>query len=308
MKNSPIICFTPDRVYFNVAVTAASRLRSFGLPAHIAVAIVCSEGDIDPATPMPEGVMILRCEPMVCGEEAALPLGRHITPAAYRRLALPHILPDVFSRILYLDCDTLAVRPGIETILALDLGEKAFAAAVDMIFLKDLEEGPLTATFRAYRQRLGLALHEPYFNSGVLLIDRACWLQQELTQAAIAFATAHPALCAFHDQSALNAVARGKWAALSPRLNFMGDFLLLDLLRDIDPILLHFVNHPKPWQPEWRGPDWMRGLYTDAEAFLPAGATELSQGFAPFRARLLAWLAMQDFIDGNPLYSISTFR
>ena len=34
----------------------------------------------------------------------------------------------------------------------------------------------------------------------------------------------------------------------------MGDFLLLDLERETKPIVLHFVNSPKPWElAAWRG-------------------------------------------------------
>ena len=53
---------------------------------------------------------------------------------------------------------------------------------------------------------------------------------------------------------ALNAVLRGNFAPLSPRFNFMGDFFLLDLERRLEPIVLHFVNAPKPWELAlWRG-------------------------------------------------------
>ena len=52
----------------------------------------------------------------------------------------------------------------------------------------------------------------------------------------------------FMEQDALNATLRGRFAPLSPRYNFMGDFFLLDLERRIEPIVLHFVNAPKPWE------------------------------------------------------------
>ena len=56
------------------------------------------------------------------------------------------------------------------------------------------------------------------------------------------------------EQDALNAALKGNFAALSPRFNFMGDFFLLDLERWLEPIVLHFVNAPKPWElGSWRG-------------------------------------------------------
>ena len=50
------------------------------------------------------------------------------------------------------------------------------------------------------------------------------------------------------EQDALNSLLQGGFAPLSPRYNFMGDFFLLGLEAEIDPIVLHFVNSPKPWQ------------------------------------------------------------
>ena len=64
----------------------------------------------------------------------------------------------------------------------------------------------------------------------------------------------------FMEQDALNATLKGSFAALSPRFNFMGDFFLLDLERRLEPIVLHFVNAPKPWELGlWRGEAEVRG-------------------------------------------------
>ena len=52
------------------------------------------------------------------------------------------------------------------------------------------------------------------------------------------------------EQDALNAALKGNFTPLSPRFNFMGDFFLLDLERRLEPIVLHFVNAPKPWELE----------------------------------------------------------
>ena len=49
------------------------------------------------------------------------------------------------------------------------------------------------------------------------------------------------------EQDALNSLVRGDFAPLSPRYNFMGDFFLTGLEAEIAPIVLHFVNQPKPW-------------------------------------------------------------
>ncbi len=57
---------------------------------------------------------------------------------------------------------------------------------------------------------------------------------------------------------------------LSPRYNFMGDFFLLDLERTIEPIVLHFVNAPKPWElASWRGEARFAENYRDWFAASP---------------------------------------
>lgn len=304
MSESCIICFTPDRNFIPAAVFAAQKLLSEGLDRDITVAIVCTPVDRDDgALRQTDPRIKILTHPFAMEGELSLshlPLGRHVTAAAWRRLLLPHVLPDIFGRILYLDCDTLATRPGLGRLMKLDLGGLPFAAALDMIQLKDFEDGPLTAEFRAYRAGLGLGPDMPYFNSGVLLIDRRQWIASRISEQAIAFAREFPAQCRFHDQSALNAVTQGLWAALSPRFNFMGDFLLLDLMREIDPVLLHFVNDPKPWQHErWTGPAWMQALYDASCNAVPFVESQpLSPTFQRFRERLLAFLATQQFVDG----------
>lgn len=309
MPNTSIVCLTPDKNYCAAAAFAAERLLTHGLSLNIDVALLCTPDDVDAAIAgqLGERVQIFLHDFGVANELSieALPLGRHISPAAYRRLLLPHILPQQYTRILYLDCDTLCVGPGIEQLLTLDLDGRAFAAALDMIRLKDFKSGPLSEEFQHYRTTLGLEADAPYFNSGVLLIDRAQWIAHNITEHAVAFARNHLDQCQFHDQSALNAVTQGQWAPLSPRFNFMGDFLLLNLMCEIDPVILHFVNDPKPWQQDcWNGPAWMQALY-EREAIHDPRSSEapLTASFQSFRQRLLDFLAAQQFADGLQLSS-----
>ena len=116
----------------------------------------------------------------------------------------------------------------------------------------------------------------------------------------------------FMEQDALNATLVGRFAPLSPRYNFMGDFFLLDLERRLEPIVLHFVNAPKPWElAAWRGearfaenyrdwfaaspwPDWAKAPATPHWRRAPPARTRLRQAFA---ARLLAFIEKTPFLD-----------
>ncbi len=153
----------------------------------------------------------------------------HFTSAVNRRLALHRVLPSRYERYVSIDADMLVTRPGLARLADLDLRGLPLAAAMDMIFLKDFEDGPLTAEFRTYRARLGLTLDTPYFNNGLTLVDRHEWERLDVPGAATTFLAANSDRCPFLEQSALNAVIQGQFAPLSPRYNFMGDFLLLDL-------------------------------------------------------------------------------
>ena len=112
--------------------------------------------------------------------------------------------------------------------MSLDLGGAPIAAAIDMISYMDFG-GHLGEEFQAYRCSLGLAPETPYFNNGLTVIDRSAWTQGELGERTLRFIAANPKLCLRFEQSALNALLKGDFAQLSPRFNFMGDFLLLDL-------------------------------------------------------------------------------
>ncbi|MBS7704034.1 glycosyltransferase family 8 protein [Chelatococcus asaccharovorans] len=307
------ICLTPDARYFKAAIVAARSIlaQEPDIPADIV--ILCDGSDVAPgydALPADMRARITLLPWERSSEIAALPLGRHVTQAAYRRLFLPALLAERYRRIVYLDSDVVVVRPGLSRLLGLELAGRPVAAAIDMIFLKDFEEGPLTAEFRAYRAGLGLPLAQPYFNSGLLVIDRDLWREQAVTERALAFLAAAPARCLFHDQSALNAVLHNNWLPLSPRYNFMGDFQLLDLETRIAPIVMHFVNHPKPWHfRDWAGEDRFAQIYRDWLADTPWAAdalpsphalrepAPLTPAFTAFRERLLAYLRAQAFAD-----------
>jgi lipopolysaccharide biosynthesis glycosyltransferase len=306
------VCLTPDALYFRPAVFTAASLLAQEDADELDVILLCEETDVAPGFEQldPRLRSRIRLE-LVDWEKhvAGLPTRGHFTSAVNRRLALHRVLDDRHDRFISMDADLRVGRPGLARLAALDLAGKPLAAALDMILLKDLEDGPLTPEFKAYRQRLGLSLSTPYFNNGLTLIDRHRWDRLDVPGAARAFLAAHPEQCPFLEQSALNAVVHGEFAPLSPRYNFMGDFQLLDLEQEVQPIVHHFVNRPKPWEPGWRGDQRFAAAYRTwflqspwpdlADGIVPAGAAPaLDADSRRFRARLLDFLGRQRFIDG----------
>jgi lipopolysaccharide biosynthesis glycosyltransferase len=305
------VCLTPDANFFRPAILTAASMLAQPDSEGLEVLVVCDERDIAPGYDRVDPALRARITILPVDWDryvGGLPVRGHFTSAVHRRLALNRVLPERIERYISLDADMLIVRPGLAKLSSVEMGRLPIAAAIDMIFLKDLEDGALTAEFKAYRARLGLSPSTPYFNNGFTLIDRQNWEQLDVGGAATAFLAANAARCPYLEQSALNAVVDGQFARLSPRYNFMGDFLLLGLEETVQPSVLHFVNRPKPWEPGWRGDarfaDAYRAFFLGSpwpELAPPPGTVmrqTLDAEASRFRTRLLEFLSGQRFADG----------
>jgi lipopolysaccharide biosynthesis glycosyltransferase len=158
--------------------------------------------------------------------------------AAYYRLVVPQIL-DV-ERFLYVDADTLC-DADVNELQSLDMG-KSPAGLVP--------EAPLAgAVDRFVADQLGNSPVEPYFNSGVILVNVAEWRRQRVTELAMEYITMHRP--PFHDQSALNVVLHGNAKSLNGRFNCIANMRknwpALRKPCGQTGVLVHFLDYPKPW-------------------------------------------------------------
>lgn len=301
------ICLTPDRRFFGPALCVAAQILDCGLPEDADLFLICEEADVWPRfelidEPLRRGLeLIVTSFADVTRTLAADSNGEH---AIARRLFLDRVLPAEYDRIIPVDSDMMIVNEGLGPLVTLDLEGAVLAAATDMISYMDFG-GHLAEEFQAYRAALGMARDTPYFNNGLTVIDRASWTRAELGVRTLRFIAANPKLCLRFEQSALNALIKGRFARLSPRFNFMGDFMRLDLEDEIRPNVYHFVNRPKPWQKGWIGDprhaqsfrDWFAASpWPDFPDVVPA-----DNYYEPvnqdFRRRLLSFLTTQRFID-----------
>ena len=250
-------CFTPDRAFFAAALRAIASLIEAEPDVEREIFLLCEPKDVLPGfdrlpAPLRERIELMTLD--FSRFDAGLAGRGRFSPAVFRRLFLDQILPARFERIVNVDSDMLIVRDGLKRLETLDLGDKPLAAAYDMIFLMDFKGDALAHRFQRSRRSLGLGVDTPYFNAGLMAIDRAAWRAAKVTERVTQALRDDPKRFAFMEQDALNAVLQGDFAALSPRFNFMGDFFLLDLERWLEPIVLHFVNAPKPWELDsWKG-------------------------------------------------------
>ncbi len=302
------ICLTPDRRFFGPALCVASQIIACGLPAKADLFLICEEMDVWPRFEDLDEGLRSRLRLIVTSFDDVtrnLPTNRNGEHAITRRLFLDRVLPAHYDRIIPVDSDMMIVNEGLAPLLSLDLGGAVMAAATDMISYMDFG-GHLAAEFQAYRSALGLAPDVLYFNNGLTVIDRHAWTRAELGHRTLRFIEQNPKLCMRFEQSALNALLKGSGARLSPRFNFMGDFMLLDLEGDIRPNVYHFVNRPKPWQKGWVGDPRFANSFRhwfaqspwpdfpdDPPAEKPTGSINRE-----FRERLVAFLKTQRFADG----------
>lgn len=309
----PALCLTPDLAFFRPAVRAAASLVAQDDSDAFDIFIVCEAQDVAPGFEKLDAALRERIKLLAVDfkpfEDGLAGRGR-FSRAVFRRLFLDRVVPEAYTRIVTMDSDMLVVRPGLSRLASVDLLGLPIAAAYDMIYLFDHNPGALARQFQASRRGLGLDLATPYFNAGLMVIDRAAWRAAELGDRAAHALRSDPGRYPFMEQDALNATLKGGFAPLSPRCNFMGEFLLLDLETTIEPMVLHFVNSPKPWNFQtWRGearfaedyrrwfaaspwPDWSFPTPTGR-----AGKPRKTAVRRAFAERLTAFLAAQRFVD-----------
>jgi len=310
-------CFTPDRAFFAPALRAIASLIEAEPDGGHEIFLVCEAGDVPPgfdrlAQHLRDRIKLVTID--FARFDNNLKASGRFSRAVFRRLFLDEILPARFERIVSVDSDMLIVRPGLKRLESFDLGGRPLAAAYDMILYMDFKGDALARRFQRNRRALGLALDTPYFNAGLMAIDRAEWRKRALAERVTRALRDAPERFPFNEQDALNATLKGDFAPLSPRYNFMGDFFLIDLERLIEPIVLHFVNSPKPWELKlWRGEARFAIDYRDWFLSSPWPELALSPPAPPWRRsrppltrvrrdfarRLSAFIERTRYIDGK---------
>lgn len=158
--------------------------------------------------------------------------------AHFFRLLAPELLPPEINRFLYLDSDLLVYRD-IGELLRLDLGDHWIAACRD--YLGDV------ATAVQNFESLGLDGAAPYFNSGVMIVDRRSWQRHEVSRRVLECTDRNRRFLDAqghfpqYDQYALNVLLHGRWAMLCQTWNYGVEL-------PCRPVAIaHFSGHGKPW-------------------------------------------------------------
>ena len=177
-----------------------------------------------------------------------------ISRTAYFRIDIANILDKSIEKVIYLDCDLL-VYDDIVELWSFDMHGKPIAAVCDF---------GIMASGRIRKQKhdcIGLRFDEPYFNSGVLLMDLKQWRKNAYAKDIIDIVT-HNQL-PNHDQDALNKYFSNNWQALPLRWNVIPPVFNMFLkivvkpeLRKLaieakrNPAIFHYAGGYKPWEYE----------------------------------------------------------
>ena len=248
------VCYAIDEGYLLPALVSARQARSLTAAALADVVIVCI-GEPSPTTAAAEdaaaamGVRLLRVPKDAID-------GLH---PIFGRYFLSEVLPDQYSRLVYIDGDT-QVRGSLDPLAQVAIPAGGFLACRDPGVLFEQRDGALRRKVREQRERMGLAVSpENYFNSGVLAVDRSAW--REISRDCVAVYRERREVLAIPDQDALNLAAGRRCTLISNRWNFPGFLIGSRAEAETRPHVYHFMSNPRPWmiaaQPwgeAWRAP------------------------------------------------------
>ncbi len=192
---------------------------------------------------------------------SVMPIPREgISPAAYGRLAVPDLLPDV-KTLIYLDGDTLIDD---------DLAELALCCARPFAAVESLRTPGSVPGVYALND---LEPANSYFNSGVCVIDADFWRREKLTARAVELAADASLKTTLRDQDVLNLIFGQTYHRLHPRWNFTkGNSWRYPHMR---PAIAHFAGRIFPWDPtDRRCPQVYRDRYIKLFAEMPPEITQ----------------------------------
>ena len=211
-----------------------------------------------------------------------LPVTEHFSQSIYARIVFDRFLDPRCERVLYLDADTV-VRADLRPLWATPLDGAILAAARD--------------PFRLDPEAIGFGPDEPYFNSGVLLIDRARWRAEDCERRVLDYLAKEGRRLPWIDQDALNVILRGQVRFIGLEWNYQprcADVPPAFLgLNDTEyaalrawPKLVHYTTSLKPWNAAYQ--------VHYSRLFLTAAARAgLAFDLKPTRARTLGQRRLQ---------------
>jgi lipopolysaccharide biosynthesis glycosyltransferase len=210
---------------------------------------------------------------------------RHLSMTVYARMMIPDLLPQRTGRALYLDCD-IVVNTSLDPLFALDLSGHVVGAIPNV--LSSQRRAELNAA-------IDRPSNEPYFNSGVLLIDLDRWRSAEVSQKSMAYARF--SLDNYDaDQAVLNKILTANWKTIDARWNSNPDKASPAQLRTMP--IQHFWGRKKPYFSDY--PAGLRERYDHYRAMTPwASSQRMTPLQRSFEKRMASVMKLYRRIAGS---------
>ena len=152
---------------------------------------------------------------------------KYISIAAYFRLKLPSLLPDI-DRIIYFDCDVV-INSSLKKLFNTDMENHPIAGVVDI-------------------KKKIVKINPGYVNSGVLLLDLKKMRELNIENEFYIYTKDNFETIKCGDQEIINAVCKGdikilenKWNVQISNFTNRSDYMK-------NPAIIHYVSKNKPWQ------------------------------------------------------------
>lgn len=173
--------------------------------------------------------------------------------SAMGRLFAAEMLPETVEKALYLDCDTI-VCGSILPLYDTELGTMAAAMVME------------PTVYREMKETIGLKQDDPYYNSGVILMNLALWRREHILRQLLEFYGAHEGRLFACDQDTLNGGLKGRILSLPPRYNYFTNYRyfryetlcgLCGAYKTVGkeafeqarhfPVVIHYMGDERPW-------------------------------------------------------------
>lgn len=173
--------------------------------------------------------------------------------SAMGRLFAPKVLPDCVRKALYLDCDTI-VNGSIRPLYEAELGSHLVGMVME------------PTVYREMKDSIGMERDEPYYNSGVLLMDLEAWRDQDVLGQLLEFYRSHEGSLFACDQDTINGALRGRIMPLPVRYNYFTNYRyfryrtlasMCGAYRSVGedeyrqagkaPVIIHYLGDERPW-------------------------------------------------------------
>ena len=151
---------------------------------------------------------------------------KYLTIAAYYRLKLPSLLPEI-SKVIYLDCD-MVVTTSLSNLFNKELGEKPLAGVSD-IKKKRVKANPT------------------YVNSGMLVMDLDNMRRHNLEEKFLDWTRGHIDTIKTGDQEIINEVCRGNILVVEDEWNVQSSNFTNRSSYTNEPKIVHYTAQLKPW-------------------------------------------------------------